>query len=60
MAEPTLALAVPGTPATTATGPPATDDAGGFIRYQHSGEGTYEDNEEEIQELLAERNAISS
>jgi thiol-disulfide isomerase/thioredoxin len=31
-------------------------DADGFIRYQHFGEGAYEENEEEIQELLAERN----
>ncbi len=30
-------------------------DADGFIRYQHFGEGAYEENEEEIQDLLAER-----
>ena len=35
-------------------------DADGFIRYQHFGEGAYEENEEEIQELLAEREEISS
>jgi thiol-disulfide isomerase/thioredoxin len=33
-------------------------DADGFIRYQHFGEGAYEENEEEIQDLLAERNEI--
>ncbi len=33
-------------------------DADGFIRYQHFGEGAYEENEEEIQELLAERSEI--
>jgi hypothetical protein len=33
-------------------------DADGFIRYQHFGEGAYEENEEEVQELLAERNEI--
>ncbi len=31
-------------------------DADGFIRYQHFGEGAYEDNKEEIQDLLAENN----
>ena len=35
-------------------------DADGFIRYQHLGEGAYEENEEEIQELLSERDEISS
>lgn len=35
-------------------------DADGFIRYQHFGEGAYEENEEEIQELLSERDEISS
>ncbi len=35
-------------------------DADGFIRYEHFGEGAYEENEEEIQELLAERDKISS
>jgi thiol-disulfide isomerase/thioredoxin len=34
-------------------------DADGFIRYQHFGEGAYEENEQEIQELLAERDGIS-
>ncbi len=33
-------------------------DADGFIRYQHLGEGTYEENKEEIQDLRAERNEI--
>lgn len=33
-------------------------DADGFIRYQHFGEGAYDENEEEIQELLTERNEI--
>ncbi len=33
-------------------------DADGFIRYQHFGEGAYEENEAEIQELLAERDEI--
>jgi thiol-disulfide isomerase/thioredoxin len=33
-------------------------DADGFIRYQHFGEGAYEENEEEIQELLVEKNEI--
>ena len=33
-------------------------DADGFIRYQHFGEGAYEENEEEIQELLEERDEI--
>ncbi len=33
-------------------------DADGFIRYQHFGEGAYKENEEEIQELLAERSEI--
>jgi thiol-disulfide isomerase/thioredoxin len=33
-------------------------DADGFIRYQHFGEGAYEENEEEIQELLSERDEI--
>ncbi len=33
-------------------------DVDGFIRYQHFGEGAYEENEEEIQELLAERDEI--
>ncbi|MCA1717405.1 MAG: hypothetical protein LC781_11425 [Actinobacteria bacterium] len=31
-----------------------------FIRYQHFGEGAYEENEEEIQEFLSERDEISS
>ncbi len=35
-------------------------DADGFIRYQHFGEGAYEENEEEIQELLSERDEISN
>jgi len=35
-------------------------DADGFIRYQHFGEGAYEENEEEIQELLSEREEVSS
>ncbi len=35
-------------------------DADGFIRYQHFGEGAYEENEEEIQQLLSERDEISS
>ncbi len=35
-------------------------DADGFVRYQHFGEGAYEENEEEIWELLAERDDISS
>ncbi len=30
-------------------------DADGFIRYQHFGEGAYEENEAEIQEFLSER-----
>jgi thiol-disulfide isomerase/thioredoxin len=33
-------------------------DADGFIRYQHFGEGAYDENEQEIQKLLAERNEI--
>ncbi len=33
-------------------------DADGFIRFQHFGEGAYEENEEKIQELLAERSEI--
>ncbi len=33
-------------------------DADGFIRYQHFGEGAYEENEEEIRELLAEKDEI--
>jgi hypothetical protein len=35
-------------------------DTDGFIRYRRFGEGTYDENEEEIQELLAERDEISS
>jgi len=35
-------------------------NADGFIRYQHFGEGAYEENEEEIQELLSERAEVSS
>jgi thiol-disulfide isomerase/thioredoxin len=35
-------------------------DADGFIRYQHFGEGAYEENEEEIQELLAEKDQVLS
>ena len=35
-------------------------DADGFIRYQHLGEGAYEENEAEIQELLSERDQVSS
>jgi thiol-disulfide isomerase/thioredoxin len=35
-------------------------DADGFIRYQHFGEGAYEENEEEIQELLAEKDLVLS
>ncbi len=35
-------------------------DADGFIRYQHFGEGAYEENEQEIQELLSERDEVSS
>ncbi len=31
-----------------------------FIRYQHFGEGAYEENEEEIQELLEEKDQILS
>ena len=34
-------------------------DADGFMRYQHFGEGAYEEDEEEIQELLSERNETS-
>jgi hypothetical protein len=32
----------------------------GFIRYQHFREGAYEENEQEIQELLAEKDQIQS
>ncbi len=35
-------------------------DADGFIRYQHFGEGAYEENEEEIQELLEEKDQVLS
>ncbi len=35
-------------------------DADGFIRYQHFGEGAYEENEEEIQELLKEKDQVLS
>jgi hypothetical protein len=30
-------------------------DADSFIRYQHFGEGAYEENEQEIQEFLVEK-----
>ncbi len=33
--------------------------ADGFIRYQHFGEDAYEENEKEIQELLAEREELN-
>ncbi len=35
-------------------------DADGFIRYQHFGEGAYEENDEEIQELLEEKDQVLS
>ncbi len=35
-------------------------DADGFIRYQHFGEGAYEENEVEIQELLEEKDQVLS
>ncbi len=35
-------------------------DADGFVRDQHFGEGAYEETEEKIQELLNERDEISS
>ncbi len=35
-------------------------DADGFIRYQHFGEGAYEENEAEIQELLEEKDQVLS
>ncbi len=35
-------------------------DADGFIRYQHFGEGAYEENEEEIQKLLKEKDQVLS
>lgn len=35
-------------------------DTDGFVRYQHFGEGAYEENEEEIQELLAEKDQTRS
>jgi thiol-disulfide isomerase/thioredoxin len=34
-------------------------DADGFIRYKHFGEGAYEETDQKIQELLAERDRIS-
>jgi thiol-disulfide isomerase/thioredoxin len=34
-------------------------DADGFIRYRHFGEGAYDETEEKVQELLAERDRIS-
>jgi thiol-disulfide isomerase/thioredoxin len=34
-------------------------DADGFIRYRHFGEGAYDETEEKVKELLAERNRIS-
>jgi thiol-disulfide isomerase/thioredoxin len=34
-------------------------DADGFIRYRHFGEGAYDETEQKVQELLAERNRIS-
>ncbi len=33
-------------------------DTDGFVRYQHFGEGAYEENEEEIQELLKEKDQV--
>jgi thiol-disulfide isomerase/thioredoxin len=33
-------------------------DADGFIRYRHFGEGAYDETEQEVQELLAERDRI--
>ncbi|MEJ7819601.1 MAG: redoxin domain-containing protein [Rubrobacteraceae bacterium] len=35
-------------------------DADGFVRYEHIGEGGYEETEEEIQELLAEKDQASN
>ncbi len=35
-------------------------DSDGYIRYQHFGEGAHEENKAEIQELLSERDKISS
>ncbi len=35
-------------------------DADGFVRYKHFGEGAYGETEEKIEELLAERDRISS
>jgi hypothetical protein len=34
-------------------------DADGFIRYGHFGEGAYDETDQKIQELLAERDRIS-
>jgi thiol-disulfide isomerase/thioredoxin len=34
-------------------------DADGFIRYRHFGEGAYDETEQKVQELLAERDRIS-
>ena len=34
-------------------------DADGFIRYRHFGEGAYEETDQKVQELLAERDRIS-
>ena len=35
-------------------------DADGFIRYRHFGEGAYDETEQKVQELLAERDRLSS
>jgi thiol-disulfide isomerase/thioredoxin len=34
-------------------------DADGFVRYKHCGEGAYEETDQKVQELLAERDRIS-
>jgi len=34
-------------------------DADGFIRYRHFGDGAYEETDQKVKELLAERDRIS-
>lgn len=34
-------------------------DADGFVRYKHFGEGAYEETDQKVRELLAERDRIS-
>ena len=36
----------------------APDDDDGFVRYYHPGEGAYDETEQKIRELLAERRAV--